>query len=179
MRQFECGRAISYNGGVNQLLQIVGCGIEYLESVNDQADESWLVYIDPPYPMESRSSQRDIYDFEMDDRDHARLLRVAKRLKCRVMVSSYANSRYQRQLRRWRTFTRWAMTRGGMRLEHLWCNFDPAKIELMPILDRAPGFRERERVKKKAKRWKRMLQECPDYERDFIYQQLGQVFNDA
>jgi len=164
---------ITIGGDDGRVEQIVGCGIKWLVSILKEANKRWLVYLDPPYPRGSRSSSKRMYEYEMTDKQHGQLLDVAKRLKCHVMISSYDNPLYARRLRRWSLETRWAMTRSGMREEHCWMNFEPSQVAKFPTLDRAPNFRERERVKKKARRWVRMLQECPDYEREFIFDQLG------
>jgi hypothetical protein len=161
------------NGDVGRIEQIVGCGIEWMESVASEVDETWLMKLDPPYPRGCRASSRSIYEFEMNQKDHQRLLTIAKRLKCHVMICSYSNPLYNRRLKSWHLETRWAMTRRGPALEHCWLNFDPETVPKLPTLSRAPDFRERERVKKKARRWVGMLNAFPDYERDFILEQIS------
>ena len=42
-----------------------------------------LLYLDPPYLMETRSSQRQYYRYELSDHDHVCLLDIIRDLPCR------------------------------------------------------------------------------------------------
>lgn len=88
-----------------------------------------LVYIDPPYPIETRTSATR-YLFDCDDdspRWHARLLEVVRKLPCRVMLSTRPNYQYQEALlakpQGWCCYEFQGMTRGGLADEWLFCNF--------------------------------------------------------
>lgn len=140
-----------------------GCGLAFLESSPVVASGSTLVYCDPPYLRSTRSGGR-LYEFEMTDVDHRRLLRWAIAARCRVMVSGYWSAMYSRAFRAWRCVKFNAMTRGGLAEECLWCNFqDAAALHDYRYL--GENFRERERIKRKTLRWKNRLARMPMLER--------------
>lgn len=140
-----------------------GCGLTFLESSLHLASGSTLVYCDPPYLRSTRSGGR-LYEFEMSDVDHRRLLRWAIAAQCRVMVSGYWSDMYARAFRAWRLVKFNAMTRGGVAEECLWCNFDDA-VALHDYRYLGENFRERERIKRKTLRWKTRLAQMPMLER--------------
>ena len=137
-----------------------GCGLDFLERLTpDLASLSTLVYCDPPYMRETRSSGR-LYDHEMSDVDHQRLLRWAIATPCRVMISGYWSKLYGSTLRKWRCSRFWAQTRGGMAEECIWANF-PEPEELHDYRYLGNGFRERERINRKKRRWIAKLEKMP------------------
>lgn len=139
-----------------------GDGIALLERYPFQGDE--LVYCDPPYP-ESTRTRRNLYRYEMTDQDHERLLAAIRRIKARVMISSYWSRMYASGLKGWRSFNFGAATRAGKRaLETVWSNF-PEPVELHDYRYLGEGFRERERIKRKKARWTARLNRMPLLER--------------
>lgn len=69
-----------------------------LQQVADDAGR--LVYLDPPYPHSVRHSH-DYYAHEMSDADHERLIDMVKKARCKVLLSSYHNPLYDRELKSW------------------------------------------------------------------------------
>lgn len=131
---------------------------------------SALIYCDPPYPHETRSKKR-LYAREWSDVDHRRLLSACRRARCSVAISTYPNDLYSRELASWHTFTFRAMTRGGVRTEQLFCNYDP---------DTARGsndffgvdYRDRWRLKKKARRQAARFQAMAPAEARFVLRHI-------
>lgn len=125
-----------------------------------------LVYLDPPYLMETRSSQRQLYEFELaEHHEHAELLALIKHLPCMVAISGYYSTLYSEQLPGWRTSTFWTVNRAGTRVqEWLWMNY-PTPLELHDYRYLGANFRERERIKRKKQRWTARLKTMPDLER--------------
>lgn len=114
---------------------------------------STVVYCDPPYPMSTRSSQRRMYRYELEDERHQELLRVLVRLPALVMVSGYSCELYDLALSSWRVVKYRTMTRGGRMVDEcLWCNF-PEPVELHDYRYLGRDFRERERIRRKQARW--------------------------
>jgi len=135
-----------------------------LESRSFQGDE--LVFCDPPYLMETRSCLRPLYEHEFSTRqEHLSLLRLLKGLPCAVMVSGYANALYARELADWRVMMIPTIKRSGASAtECLWLNFPrPAKLHDYRFLGN--NFRERERIKKKIRRWRARLARMDHLER--------------
>ena len=147
-----------------------GCGIEYLRHMASRGDE--LVYADPPYVRETRASRRAYYAHEMSINDHESLLEVLCSLRCYAMVSGYACALYDQALRGWTRIDYPIVTRGGdTRTESLWMNFEPP-VALHDYRYLGQDFRERERIKRKAARWKTNLSAMPALERQAILSAL-------
>jgi hypothetical protein len=127
--------------------------------------ERALVYVDPPYLFATRTRRYYRHEFG-SEREHRKLLRMLGRLRCHVMVSHYPNPLYAAMLepRRWRRVEYLAPTRGGARPEWLLMNFGD-DVRRHDSRYSGDGFRERERIKRKARRWVRMLQAMPTHER--------------
>lgn len=112
---------------------------------------STLVYLDPPYLRSVRT--RLLYDCEYSTPDeHARLIELAISLPCMVMISGYHSPLYKKLLAKWRTVEIPTMSRGGPRIEVLWCNF-PAPELLHDPRFAGGDYRERENLKRKKRRW--------------------------
>lgn len=143
-------------------------GLDFLETASPDLMRSaeTLVYCDPPYLRSTRSGGR-LYEHEMPDLEHRRLLRWAIAARCKVIISGYWSSMYGSSLRKWRCSSFQAMTRGGLATEFVWCNF-PEPLELHDYRYLGEGFRERERIKRKVTRWKARLASMPLLERQCL-----------
>ncbi len=137
---------------------IDGDAMELLPSLKTMLSDSvfinspeTLIYADPPYMMETRKGA-DIYDFEMDDADHKRLLDILTRARCMVMISGYRSELYDDELSHFTRIDYQAQTRRGPVSESLWMNFKPP-VALHDYGHLGDNYRERERIKRKTKRW--------------------------
>lgn len=82
-----------------------------------------LHYIDPPYLKDTRSDHRHDYTHELDDADHAELLRFIQTLEGHVVLSGYAHEMYDDALRGWFRIEKPALADGAApRTEVLWIN---------------------------------------------------------
>lgn len=133
-----------------------GDALEWLGSYRWQGGE--LVYCDPPYLLGTRSSGREIYAHEFCAmQEHEALLRLLLRLPCMVMVSGYWSDLYGDALRGWSVASWQARTRGGRNAtEFLWYNF-PDPVALHDYRYLGDNYRERERIKRRQKRWTERL----------------------
>lgn len=109
-----------------------------------------LVYLDPPYVHSTRTSKHR-YKHEMTDADHVRLLNIIKSKPAKFILSGYPSELYASMLQDWNFRDFQAMTRGGVRTERVWFNFEPGK----PFCANYAGkdFTDRQRIKRKAERW--------------------------
>jgi len=134
-----------------------GDGLTFLASYPFQPMD--LIYCDPPYLMETRSSGR-LYKHEMSDAQHAELLATILDLPCRVMISGYWSEMYADALQGWRSINFEAMTRGGMATEWLWFNF-PEPDELHDWRFLGKDNRERTNFRRQKERWIARLRRMP------------------
>jgi len=147
--------------------------VEWLKTWSPPA--STLVYCDPPYLMETRSSQRRMYRYELSDDRHWELLDVLVKLPALVMISGYESQLYSDRLSSWRVMQYRTMTRGGrMADECLWCNF-PEPVELHDYRYLGRDFRERERIRRKQARWVARLSAMTVLERRSVESALLEV----
>lgn len=137
-------------------------------------DYAWqggeLVYCDPPYVMAARSGRK-IYRHEFSDQQHRDLLSILLAVPASVMLSGYRNAIYDDMLSSWHRVDFQAMTRGGVRTESLWMNFEPPAVpsELTYL---GKNYRERERIKRKKARWAAKLASLPVAEQAAIMEVL-------
>lgn len=127
----------------------------------DAADT--LIYADPPYMMGTRKGGN-LYDFEMDNAAHERLLGILTEARCMVMISGYRSSLYDDVLSHFTRVDYQAQTRRGMVTECLWMNF-PEPDTLHDYAHLGSNYRERERIKRKRNRWAAKLQNMDRLER--------------
>lgn len=152
---------------------IHGDAAPFLRSYAWQGGE--FIYADPPYVMASRSGRK-IYNHEMTDDQHRDLVSVLLTVPAAVMLSGYRNAIYDEALRDWRRIDFQAMTRGGVRTESLWLNYEPPAVpsELTYLGD---NYRERERIKRKKARWASKLQSLPQAEQLAIMEVLRGILS--
>lgn len=122
----------------------------------DQFDYSGsrvLIYADPPYLHETRTS-RARYKYEYTKKQHIELIKTLKRCAtkgAKVMLSGYPSKLYDENLQGWYAIEFQVMTRGGPRTEKLWMSekFDKAHSDAFA----GKNFTDRQRIKRKAARW--------------------------
>jgi len=109
-----------------------------------------LIYADPPYLHETRTSAaRYRHEYSVDD--HVQLLESLKRVPAAVILSGYPSKLYDDLLPGWRSAEFQVMTRGGVRTEKLWMNFEHNAVHWASFAGK--DFTDRQRIKRKAERW--------------------------
>lgn len=144
--------------------------MEVLHSYQWVGDE--FLYVDPPYLHSTRTSSAG-YNFELDDGSHYRLLCWLGALQVPFALSGYRSTMYDDASSAfgWRRVDFPAMTRGGPRVESLWCNYAAPGAIADPVYA-GQDFRDRQRIKRKAARWVSRFSELPALERQAIVAQL-------
>ncbi|HZX32367.1 MAG TPA: DNA adenine methylase [Rhodocyclaceae bacterium] len=131
-----------------------------------------LIYSDPPYLHETRTSNKR-YRCEYTTEDHIELLETLKGVPAFVILSGYPSKLYDDLLPGWRTYEFQVMTRGGVRTEKLWMNFEPDSAHWATFAGK--DFTDRQRIKRKAQRWAENFRELPPGERTAILAALLEV----
>ena len=152
-----------------------GNAIRALPSLSALLANGGLVYADPPYLKTTRSHGR-LYKHELwTEAEHRQLLLCLLELPCAVMLSGYPSPLYAAMLeaapRPWRFIDYPVMTRGGRKLERLWMNFPAADVLHDPRFA-GNGYRDRERVAKKRRRWAAKFAAMPQWERQLVREAL-------
>lgn len=134
------------------------------------ANPNTLLYLDPPYPACVRGRDRYKHDMRNDDHHRTMLLRL-RSLKSMVIVSSYANEIYDGILADWRRVEIPTMTRGGKRVEVIWCNFEKPTYLHDPRFA-GKNHRARWRIEKVRRRWREKYLALPPAERQLMFETL-------
>lgn len=132
---------------------VIKDAVDYLESFDFTSAGRVLVYADPPYLPETRTSNNR-YHFEYSVTDHERLLSCLMGLPSNVSIilSGYPSRLYDETLAGWRSKEFQAMTRGGVRTEKIWMNYQEGKAYSHAFAGKDSN--DRQRIKRKVKRWK-------------------------
>ncbi|MGR7280843.1 DNA adenine methylase [Klebsiella aerogenes] len=133
-----------------------------------------LLYVDPPYLLETRTSNVR-YRFEYKVSDHIRLLTCLRSMPqgVSIILSGYPSQLYDDLLPDWRTKEFQAMTRGGVRTEKIWMNFPEGVAYSHTFAGK--DYNDRYRIKRKAQRWKEKFAALPPAERLAIMVALAEV----
>lgn len=148
--------------------------VDFLQQFDFASAGQVLVYSDPPYLPETRSSSAR-YRYEYTLSDHYRLLQCLCTLpeNVSVIVSGYPSSVYDNALPGWRTREFQAMTRGGVRTEKIWMNYAEGRAYTHTFAGK--DFNDRNRIKRKAARWRKKYADLPPAERLAIMAALNEV----
>jgi DNA adenine methylase len=89
-----------------------------------------LMYLDPPYVAETRRHKK-IYQHEMNDMEHEKLLQLISGLQAHVLISGYDCDLYNRYLEGWNKDTNVTNDEAGnKRVECLWFNYNTRQYGL-------------------------------------------------
>ena len=165
LSEFEC----DYNV---QMLNV--CAHKFLRNYQFIGDE--VVYADPPYVGDTRTSNAK-YEHEYTDADHIELITILKSLPCPVILSGYPSKLYDELLIGWNSVEQQAMTRGGVRTEKIWFNYDIDKSHWVSYAGK--DFTDRQRIKRKAERFKSKYKNLPKHERLAVLAAIMEVEAEA
>ena len=108
-----------------------------LEIINYYNTPECLLYVDPPYHLETRA--RKYYSHEMDDRSHRELLEALLCHKGIIVLSGYDHPLYNEMLAGWQRFEAPSLTEhGNVRTEVLWINQSTRNCQLS-LFDEVTG----------------------------------------
>ena len=97
--------------------------------------ENVLMYLDPPYVLETRNNKK-YYKHEFSDADHEELLQLVSCSNAKIIISGYKNDLYHKYLRWWRCETVTTKDQAGNRkAECIWLNYPDDKSDLFTLRD--------------------------------------------
>ncbi|MDP2687513.1 MAG: DNA adenine methylase [Aequorivita sp.] len=157
------------------------CGIEFLENLNPYFERfnpneskvyrKCVVYCDPPYLLETRTSGPR-YKHEMTVEDHERFLNAVTKIDAPVLVSHYKNDMYDSHLKGWNTISFMSQLRTGkQRRETVYFNYEKP-TELHDYSYFGNNYRQRESYKKAATNMLAKFERMKPLERNFILNEL-------
>lgn len=153
---------------------IVGDFLQYLQK-RRYFRKNTLFFLDPPYPLNTRSSNHR-YKYDFTDDDHELLLSLILKSPAKVLLCSYTNPTYDFYLAGWNKISYKSKTRKGMRVETAYLNYEPPN-RLQDYSFTGGDYRERERIKRKISREVSKLHALPVLERNAIIDKINKTFN--
>lgn len=130
-----------------------------------------FIYLDPPYYYPSRRSVKAIYDCELTEQDHEKLLTMACKVKHNCMISTYENLLYSSYLSSWRKKTFQVSVHGKVTTEVIYMNY-PEPTELHDYSYLGTDCWDRQRINRKIKARLATLDNLPILERNAIIQSI-------
>ena len=151
--------------------------LRWLRNSQRRMTRKWLIYLDPPYLMDVRSSQRDYYTHEFSTpEEHIELISLARLLPTLVQLSGYRCDLYDELLHDWRRIDYQTTNRAGnVVTESLWMNYpEPQRLHDYSWL--GDNYREREDIKRQQQRWRRKLAQMPRLRRLAMMSVIEETF---
>lgn len=142
--------------------------VHFLTTFDFNAAGRVLIYADPPYVLSTRGKAR--YRFDYTNEDHCQLIACLSQVPASVLISGYPSTLYDQLLAGWHSFSFQVMTRGGVRTESLWFNYEPSSFHWSAFA--GLNFTDRQRIKRKAERWAQKYQRLPTNERIAVLARL-------
>lgn len=94
-----------------------------IELIKSLRGEETFIYIDPPYLLSTR--KKNLYNHELDDEYHVKLLKVLCESDCKVMISGYDNDLYNSYLKDWNKLSKDTTAECSVkRTETIWMNYE-------------------------------------------------------
>lgn len=134
-------------------------------TLNSASPADAFIFCDPPYVISERSTGK-IYQHELCDDDHRRLIRTLTQIdatSAAVMLCGYQSPIYA-SLEPWRSIDHRVPTRGGLQDERIWMNYAAPKA-LHDYRYLGTSRRERERIRRRQINWLSQLNAMCDRER--------------
>jgi DNA adenine methylase len=154
--------------------------VQFLKEVSFDRDLKYVIYLDPPYPMDSRRSTREVYQYEMTDQQHSDLLGDVLQISAiydnvDFIISTYQNPIYEQFLKGWNLHTFRAQTRKGLATEYLYMNYFNEAGILHQYDYLGNDYIDRQRIKRKIEKKVIQLQQLPATERQAIIAALSDI----
>jgi len=134
-----------------------------------------FMYLDPPYLLQSRKSDRKVYKYEMTEEQHVELLQYILKLRCDIAISTYPNDLYAQYLSDWRVKSFVVGTRRGAATELLYMNYSEPK-ELHDYSYLGETFRQREQIKRKHRSLTTKIAMLQPLERSYLFNSLKETY---
>lgn len=97
-----------------------------IDLIKNLRGKETFIYVDPPYLLSTR--KKHLYNHELDDEYHVKLLKVLRESDCKVMISGYDNDLYNSYLRDWNKLSKNTTAECSVkRTETIWMNYNEAE----------------------------------------------------
>ena len=137
-----------------------------------------FIYLDPPYLLDTRNGN-EYYEFELSEKDHFELIKHLNTTNSMYLLNHPPALQYSQNLLCSSIEEYDYMTRGGLKKDCLWMNYNPADIALNTYAYLGSDFTERQQIKRQLNNIIGKLDKLPFHKRDSIIRDLIAHFNYA
>lgn len=146
--------------------------IRFLLSVSDGNET--FVFLDPPYMHSTRLYSQNLYNYEMTDLQHYKLLSAVRDLKCNCMIIHPQCDFYDYELKDWRTVQLSVRYHNKTSIENLYMNY-PRPEQLLTYVSTGTDCWDRQRIKRKGDRLVKKLLSLSALERNYIISRIQNI----
>lgn len=147
-----------------------GDAVKVLKEYKDVSLDT-LYFLDPPYKHETRPGNEKLYQHEMTDNDHVKLLQTVLQTNALFMIIHPNCDLYDTMLKDWRKVEIKIRYHKKTSIECLYMNYpEPTTLQTYAYLGK--DCWERQRIKRKAERMVNKFTEMPVLERNYILNEL-------
>lgn len=155
----------------NQCVFYTCCdALEYLELFGNDNTER-VYFLDPPYKHETRPGNEKLYEHEMTDNDHVKLLQTVLQTKGKFMIIHPKCDLYDTMLKDWRKVEIKIRYHKKTSIECLYMNY-PEPTELQTYAYLGKDCWDRQRIKRKASSIVEKFKKMPVLERNYVLNEL-------
>ena len=132
-----------------------------------------FVFLDPPYMHETRTDLN-LYDNELSDLDHVKLLTSVLAMDCNIMIIHPKCELYDTMLYDWRKIEIKIRYNKKTSIEILYMNYpEPEQLQTYKYL--GDNCWDRQRIKRKGDQLVKKLSELPVLERKYVLERLKEI----
>ncbi len=149
------------------------CAISIIENLPASPTRNEVIFLDPPYRLDTRPNSQNVYEHEMSDNDHLQLLSavVDKQQNYKFIIVHPVDPVYSEALKDWRQIFLKVRYRNKTSNEVLFMNFEkPHDLQDFKFLGN--NHHERQRIKRKGDRLLAKLSALPALERKYILDRI-------
>lgn len=130
-----------------------------------------FAFLDPPYKLETRPNSPILYDNEMDDEDHVKLLYTILEAKFPIMVIHPKCELYDTMLNDWRQIEIKIRYHNKTSIEILYMNY-PEDLPLQCYNFLGKNWMDRQRIRRKGERLLKKITGLPKDEQNYLLNAL-------
>ena len=149
------------------------CAISLLKKWRPKKKQ--VIFLDPPYHHSTRPKNTNLYEFEMPDDDHVKMLSAVVAMdKVKIMIIHPKCELYDQMLADWRKVEIKIRYNRKTSFECLYMNF-PATQDLHNYQYLGSDCWDRQRIKRKGDRLLAKLRKLPVLERNYIINRINEI----
>jgi DNA adenine methylase len=141
---------------------------------NVPATTEKFIFMDPPYLHSTRPKNTNIYEFELSESDHIKLLSSIGSIQVNTMIIHPDCDLYNEYLKSWRSVQLKIRYHNKTSIEKLYMNYEKPK-KLLTTKYLGKDCWDRQRIKRKGDRLINKIKSLNDQERQFLIEKIKEI----